>query len=191
MRAAVAGVQSRSFRNRSPLSRAAACLRIIRSAPLGQTGGRHAVGQGACKSDGNQRLPYCRPGKSRRYHARGLTPEQAEHLEKLTDQYVRRTKTSKELARRNRPVLADSRLPPGFATQPKRCFILSSLTDREALASGMSMATNTSTLPWDLALISSGTTPIYSQTLRDQLDKGIDWGHKRGWPDRRRSLSPT
>jgi amino acid adenylation domain-containing protein len=46
--------------------------------------------------------------------ARGLTKKQQHHLESLIKRYTERTKTSKKLAQRYRPVLADSRASVGF-----------------------------------------------------------------------------
>ena len=46
--------------------------------------------------------------------ARGLTPEQQRHLEDLIARYTERTRTSKVLAEKYRPALADSRASVGF-----------------------------------------------------------------------------
>lgn len=46
--------------------------------------------------------------------ARGLTPQQQQHLEALITRFTNRTKLSKELAARHRPALADSRAAVGF-----------------------------------------------------------------------------
>lgn len=51
--------------------------------------------------------------------ARGLTPRQQEHLEALIARYTERTRTSREMVARDRPVLADSRACVGFRFSTK------------------------------------------------------------------------
>jgi iturin family lipopeptide synthetase A len=59
------------------------------------------------------------PWKIAEVRARGLTPLQAEHLEKLIERYTRRTQGSKALAQRYRRVLADNRASAGFRYSTK------------------------------------------------------------------------
>ena len=59
------------------------------------------------------------PWKVAEVRARGLTPQQAAHLEKLTAQYTQRTRGSKALAQRFRRVLSDNRASAGFRYSTK------------------------------------------------------------------------
>lgn len=62
--------------------------------------------------------------------ARGLTEQQSRHLEALIQRFTARTRQSKELAARYRPVLADSRAAVGFRFTTKE--MLYPITGRKA-----------------------------------------------------------
>jgi amino acid adenylation domain-containing protein/non-ribosomal peptide synthase protein (TIGR01720 family) len=59
---------------------------------------------------------FFRPAEIR---ARGLTPNQSQHLEDLTARYTQRTQTSKKLTQTYRPILADNRASVGFRFSTK------------------------------------------------------------------------
>lgn len=59
------------------------------------------------------------PSELRKPKTGGLTAQQKQHLAELTETYIQKTPTSKKLAQKYRPVLADSRASVGFRPSVK------------------------------------------------------------------------
>jgi natural product biosynthesis luciferase-like monooxygenase protein/amino acid adenylation domain-containing protein len=115
--------------------------------------------------------------KAAEVRARGLTPQQQEHLEALIARYTARTRGSKALTQRYRAVLADNRASAGFRYSTKE-MLYPIVADR---SQGSRI--------WDIdgneyiditmgfgSYLFGHNPPVIMQALREQLDKGIQLG---------------
>ena len=138
-----------------------------------------AANHGVPAASGNQQpadsvLP---PWKVAEVRARGLTPPQAEHLEKLIERYTQRTRGSKQLAQSYRRMLADNRAAAGFRFSTKE-MLYPIVADRSRGSRIWDVDGNEYidiTMGFGVYLF--GHNPEFiTRALRDQLDHGIQLG---------------